>query len=142
MVRAKSSQVFQMTGMRRDTDPTHEPKMYRHGRVPLNRSQISKASAFGRPGGGVFPCTRALVFNNSFIHSFIHVIKRRDGPRAFAFYSHLRFPSPLLLATLLFFALRSRYGCPPGLNRQGWLKRAQCNGVVEKEKQRPGSRYL
>lgn len=68
------------------------------------------------------------------IHSCNKNERERDRPRAFALPP---FPSPLLLATLLFFALRSRYGCPPGLNRQGCLKRAQCSGEEEKKKQLP-----
>lgn len=56
---ATPSKVFKTTGW--DVLLWFSPKMYRCKHVPLNTSQIS--NAFGRPGGGVFPCTCPLLLN-------------------------------------------------------------------------------
>lgn len=80
------------------------------------------------------------LFNNSLLH-FIKG-RERERPSAFACLFTPPFPSPLLLATLLFFALRSRYGCPLGLNRQGKLKRRRGGGELHDRETRPENSLL
>ncbi len=96
--------------------------MYRCKHVPLNTSQIS--NAFGRPGGGAFPCTCPLLLN-----SFIHVIKtrERETDRERSLYPP-PFPSPLLLATRLFFCIEKSVWVSSRFKPTGCLKRARAAG--------------